>query len=167
MPQVYAIHDPRSHAVKYVGKSIHSPWRIGTHVSAAKNGKKHPLYDWMRKELSEKRTPYLTILHDSRSEAKIRRLEKKEIRSRNGLLNITHNKSKTEKIFLFRLPLTKPNQKALKVKAATEGRKIQEVGNELVAAAIERDLQSHREALKRGDRMTQKPTKPQAKRKGN
>jgi hypothetical protein len=59
-----------------------------------------------------------------------------------------------------RLPLTKPNHKALKVKAANEGRKIQEVGNELVSEAIERDLQWRRDLLKSGVKMP----KPQLKR---
>lgn len=51
---VYGLTDTRRYGIRYVGQTIVTPRRrFSAHVTAARSGKKSPLYNWMRKVWSD------------------------------------------------------------------------------------------------------------------
>ena len=60
---IYALRDPRTQEVRYIGKTIHSvSGRLRKHIGLARNGHRDHKYNWMRQLLVLGLEPVLDIL---------------------------------------------------------------------------------------------------------
>jgi hypothetical protein len=81
-PSVYALVDPDSEEIKYVGKSIQPMVRYYNHISDSLR-KKSAVYKWIDKLLKSEKHPKLFVLEEC-SEEKLEELEKHWIRKLNN-----------------------------------------------------------------------------------
>lgn len=61
---IYALIDPRTDAVRYVGKSDKPRTRLRQHIRAASGGANSRLYQWIRELLAAGLEPHMEILEE-------------------------------------------------------------------------------------------------------
>jgi len=59
---VYALADPRTLDICYIGISVDPEWRLAGHLYKSKRGQRTPKNDWMRELLSENLIPKVIVL---------------------------------------------------------------------------------------------------------
>lgn len=143
---VYALRDPSTGEARYIGKTDNPKTRLCMHLSLGKKGGRTRVSAWVKRVLDSGSVPTMDVLKAFNSEDAALVSEAKEIRKRTNLLNGRGFKiSKLPKM----LPLTEENHKGLRVLAATQGKKLQEAGNDLVETALE----TNRVSLRKGEKM--------------
>jgi predicted GIY-YIG superfamily endonuclease len=93
---VYALHNPNSARIRYIGMSVDAVRRYASHIRSARKGATLKVSRWIASVLNEShKKPLLSILHSCDSLKEAKRLEILEIKRTPDLVNVQRDQTRT------------------------------------------------------------------------